>query len=86
MRPKSDRAVGGAGSSGGEGADAVGSVIEVESAPCDVLVWEIACWTTAVAAAGLLPSPCYPQTAKQTSKRKRCRRLEKGLRGRDGDR
>ena len=37
MQPEDGKAVRGAGSPGGEGADAAGSVIAAESAPCEVL-------------------------------------------------
>ena len=61
MRPEGGKAVGGAGSPCGEGADAPGSVISAESAPCEVLDVGKACWATLVAAAGdsaePVPSP-----------------------------
>ena len=52
MQPEASKAIGGAESPGGEGADAAGSMIAAESAPCEVLVGEGPCWTTAVTAAG----------------------------------
>ena len=50
----------GLGSPGDEEADAAGSVIAAESAPCGVLVREGACWATAVAAAGAPAEPVPP--------------------------
>ena len=50
MRPEGGKAVGDTGSPGGKGADAVGLVIAVELARCEVLVGEGACSATAVAA------------------------------------
>ena len=52
MRPEGGKAVGGAGSPCGEGADAPGSVISAESAPCEVLDVGGTCWATLVAAVG----------------------------------
>ena len=60
MGPEGDRAVGGAGSPSGEGADADGSVIAAGSAPYQVLVGEGACWATAVAASGSAAEPMSP--------------------------
>ena len=60
MRPEGGKTVGGAGSSGVEEADVVKSVIAAESAPCEVLVWEVACWATTVAAAWASAEPVPP--------------------------
>lgn len=50
----------GAGLPESEGADAVGSVLAVESFPCKVLVWRGACRATAIAAAGGAAEPLLP--------------------------
>ena len=70
MRPEGGKAVGDTGSPGGKGADAVGLVIAVELARCEVLVGEGACWATAVAAAGAPAEPAPPSegTAKIRAK------------------
>ena len=60
MRPEGGKAVGGAGSPCGKGADAAGSVISAESAPCEVLDVEGACWATLVVAAGASAKPVPP--------------------------
>ena len=60
MRPEGGKAVGGAGSPFGKGADAAGSVIVAESAPCEVLDGEGGCWTTLVAAAVASAEPVPP--------------------------
>ena len=60
MRPEGGKAVGGGGSPCGEGADAAGSVILAESAPCQVLDVGGACWATLVAAAGASAEPVPP--------------------------
>ena len=60
MRPEGGKAIGCAGSPGGEEANAAGSVIPAKSAPCVVLVGEGACWVTAVAAAGASAEPVPP--------------------------
>ena len=64
MRPEGSNAVGCAGSPGGEKADAAGSVIAAEWAPCEV------CWATAVAARGPSAEPMSPSegTAKTGTK------------------
>ena len=64
MRPVGGKAVGGAGSPCGEGADAAGSVISAESAPCEVLDVGGACWATLVAE----PVPPPEGTAKTEAK------------------
>ena len=51
-RLEGGKAIGGAGSHYGEGADAAGSVFSAESAPCEVLDVGEAFWATLVAAAG----------------------------------
>ena len=86
MQPERGEAVGGAGSLGGEGADAAGSVIAAESAPCEVLVGKTECWATAIAAAGAFsePVPSLESTAKTDAKAVLA--AGKNLRGRDGDR
>ena len=70
MRPEGGKPDGCAGSPCGEGADAAGSVISVDSAPSEVLDVEGACWATPVAAAGacaeLVPPP--KDTAKNEAK------------------
>ena len=70
MRPEGGKAVGGDGSPCGEGADAAGSVIAVESAPCNVLDEEGACRVTLVTAAGASADPVPPSegTAKTEAK------------------
>ena len=70
MRPGGGKAVGGAGSLCGVGADAAGSVISAESAPCGVLEVGGACWATLVAAAGASAEPVPPPegTAKTEAK------------------
>ena len=70
MRLEGGKAVGGAGSPCGEGADAAGSVIAAESAPCEMLDGKGACWATLVAAAGASaePVPLPGGTAKTESK------------------
>ena len=60
MRPEGGKAVVGAGSPCGEGADAAGSMIAAESAPCEVPDGEGACWATLVAAAGASAEPVPP--------------------------
>ena len=60
MRPEGGQAVGGTGPAGVEGADAAGSVIAAESAPCNVLVGEGAWWATAVKVAGASAQPVPP--------------------------
>ena len=52
-------------------------VIAAESAPCDVLVGEGACWAIAVAAAGASTESVPPTEAPAKPKRKRCRRQVK---------
>ena len=70
MRPEGGKAVGGAGSPCGEGADAAGSVISAESAPREVFDVKGACWATLVAAAGTSAQPVPPAegTAKTKAK------------------
>ena len=80
MRPEGGKAVGGAGSPDGVGTDVAGSVIAAESAPCEVLDWEEACWRQPSRERGLLQSPCRPQRVRQKPKRKRCRRQKKNCR------
>ena len=60
MRLEGGEAVGGAGSPGGQGADAAESVIAAEWAPCKELDGERACGATAVAAAGDFVEPLPP--------------------------
>ena len=69
VRPEGGKAIGGAGSCG-EGADAAGSVISAESAPCGVLDVGGTCWATLVAAAGASAEPVPPPegTAKTEAK------------------
>ena len=86
MRIEGGKAVGGAGSSGGKGVDAAGSVIAAESAHCEVLDWEGACWATAVTAAGASAERVPPSEGTAKTNRKWCRLQETNLRGRDGDR
>ena len=63
MRPEGYKAVGGAGSPCGEGADAAGSVILAESTPCEVLDLG----GTLVAAAGASAEPVMrPKSAAKT--------------------
>ena len=70
MRPEGGKVVGGAGSPCGEEADAAGSVISAESAPCGVLDVGGVCWATLVAAAGASAEPVPPPegTAKTEAK------------------
>ena len=70
MRPEGGKAVGGAGSPGGEGEDADGVVIAAESAPCEVLVGEGECWATAAAAAGASAEPVPPSEGKAKNEAK----------------
>ena len=65
MRPQGGKAIGSTGSPSGEEVDAAGSVIAVDSAPCEVLVGEGACWAIAVAAAGGSAEPCRSQRARR---------------------
>ena len=70
MRPEGGKAVGGAGSPCGEGADAAGSVIAAGSAPCEVFDGKGACWVILVAAARASAEPVPPSegTAKTEAK------------------
>ena len=86
MRHEDGKAVGDAGSPGAEGADASGSVIAVESAPCEVLVGEGACWATAVTVAGASADPVPPSKSTAKTEAKAVLREEKKIRGWDGDR
>ena len=86
MNPEGGKAIGGAGSPGAEGAYATGSVIAVESAPCEVLDGEGACWVTVVAAVGAFAEPVPPAEGMQKPKRERCLCQGKNIGGRDGDR
>ena len=52
--------LGGAGLSGGEGADVAGTVIPAGLYPHEMLFGNGACWTAAVAAAGASPEPLLP--------------------------
>ena len=70
MRPEGSKAIGGAGSPGVEGANAAGSVIAAESALCEVLVGEGACWAKAVAAAGAFAEPMPPSEGMAITKAK----------------
>ena len=60
VRPEGVKAVGGAGSPRGEGADAARSVISAESAPCEMLDVGGASWATLVPAAGASAEPVPP--------------------------
>ena len=70
IRPECSEAVGGAALPSVEGADVARSMIAVESAPCEVLVGEGACWATVVAAVGASAEPASPSesTAKNEAK------------------
>ena len=70
MRPEGGKPAGGARSPGSEGTDAAGSVIAADSAPCEVLDGEGACWATVVAASDASADPVPPSegTAKTEEK------------------
>ena len=86
MRPECGQAGGGAGSLCGEGADAAGSVIAVESAPCEVLDEEGACRATLVVAAGASAELVLPSDGTAKTGVKEVSAPEKRLHGRGGDR
>ena len=60
MRPERGKAARGAGSPGGEGADAAGSVITADFFLCEVLVGTGACHATVAVAAGASAKPLSP--------------------------
>ena len=70
MRPEGGKVVGGAGSPCGEGADVAEGVVAAESARCEVLDGEGACWAILVAATGVSAEAVPPPegTAKTESK------------------
>ena len=86
MRPEGGKAVGNAGWQGGKGADAAGSIITVESAPCGVLDGEGACWVAAVAAAEASAKPVPPSEGTAKTDARAASAAGKKIRGRDGDR
>ena len=86
MRREGGKAVGGAGSPCREGADAAGSVITAESAPCGVLDVGGACWATLVVAAGASAEPAPPPEGTAKNKAKAMSVAGKILYGRDGNR
>ena len=86
IRPEGGKAAVGAGSPCGEGADAAGSVIAAESAPCEVLDGQGACWATLVAAARASTEPVPPSEGTAKTKAKAMSAAGKILLGRDVNR
>ena len=67
------------GSPGGEGVDAAGAVIAAKSAPCEVVVADIACRAISIAPAEASAEPVPPSEGKEKIEVKRCQRHEKIL-------
>lgn len=92
LRPEGGKAVGGAGLPGGKGAGAaeIYRSIAAESAPCEVLVREGACWVITVAGGADIGRARAAvrryKYIRQKSKRRQCRWWATSPDGRDGGR
>ena len=86
MRLEGGKAVRGAGWPGGEGVDAVESMIAAGAAPREVLNGEGACWATVVAAAGASAGPVPHSEGTAKTGAKAVSAAGKNLHGSDGDR